>query len=356
MVFSSFASNSFDVGRMDSYSSRIIQHFLTTDAASIFLELLLIVSVWVGGKSVYNLYFHPLSRLPSPPFASITPLVLIYYSHYDLRTETLAKWHRRYGPVVRVGPNEVSFTSEKAIKEIYQDPEMEKYIPLYGIFQHFGADNAFTSRTRHEHGWRRKGVADRYTLTYILREEEKDGKIRGKARDYCDYVEKEGFSVGEAAWEVDLYAVNIFYATDNITSHLFGEQLGSHALRRWHRRATEQPVLEQTEKTRDRIFSHYGAALRSKVYLYVAFPTVMNGIDYARKLLNRMRARTEIVSGLDKMREFGWTRYQQLQGKKDKQTVSGKLAILTEEGLDWSHEIAVSELMVRKLLCPLDIY
>src|SRR5690606_10277238 len=109
----------------------------------------------------------------------------VYYSHYDLRTKTVAKWHQIYGPIVRIGPNEVSFTSQKAVKKIYQDPEMQKYNRLYGIFQHFGAGNAFTSRTRYEHGWRRKGVADRYTLTYVMREEEKERKIRNAASDYC---------------------------------------------------------------------------------------------------------------------------------------------------------------------------
>ncbi|RPA82339.1 cytochrome P450 [Ascobolus immersus RN42] len=334
---------------MDFFSSRIIQHFLATEPAWLLLEILLPITLWLGAKTVYNLYFHPLSHLPSPPFASVTSLVLVYYSHYDLRTETLAKWHRIYGPIVRIAPNEVSFTSQKAVKEIYQDPEMEKCIPLYGIFQHFGADNAFTSRTRHEHGWRRKGVADRYTLTYVMSEEEKEGKIRRAAKDYCAFVENEAVPVGEKknSWDVDLYAANIFYATDNITSHLFGEDLGSHALRQPPFSSTNSVIPADADSMRKRIFAHYGAALRSKVYLYVAFPAVMNVVDYFRKLrIALFPVAGELVDGLDRMREFGWKRQQYLKESKDTRTVAGKLSMLVDAGSrEWSDEVAGSELM-----------
>ena len=35
------------------------------------------------------------------------------------RREYIHELHRKYGPVVRLGPNEVSFTSLEAMKEIY---------------------------------------------------------------------------------------------------------------------------------------------------------------------------------------------------------------------------------------------
>jgi hypothetical protein len=35
------------------------------------------------------------------------------------RRESIHRLHKTYGPVVRLGPNEVSFTSLDAIKEIY---------------------------------------------------------------------------------------------------------------------------------------------------------------------------------------------------------------------------------------------
>lgn len=47
--------------------------------------------------------------------------------------------HKRYGPVVRLGPNEASFTSLEALKEIYQS-QGSGYdkTPFYDLFIQYG--------------------------------------------------------------------------------------------------------------------------------------------------------------------------------------------------------------------------
>jgi hypothetical protein len=50
------------------------------------------------------------------------------------------KLHQQYGPVVRLGPHEISFTSLEAIKEIYASggSGYDK-TELYNLFKQFGA-------------------------------------------------------------------------------------------------------------------------------------------------------------------------------------------------------------------------
>ena len=61
----------------------------------------------------------PLARLPGPRIALFTSLPLKWNEMKANRREWIHGLHVRYGPVVRITPNEVSFTSPAAVKEIY---------------------------------------------------------------------------------------------------------------------------------------------------------------------------------------------------------------------------------------------
>src|ERR1700761_9366915 len=68
---------------------------------------------------IYNVLLHPLRRFSGPLLAAATPLPFMY-SRF---TGKIVKWtqaqHNRYGPVVRVAPNELSFIDPNAWKDIY---------------------------------------------------------------------------------------------------------------------------------------------------------------------------------------------------------------------------------------------
>lgn len=56
---------------------------------------------------------------PGPTMSLFTSLVLKWKEINAERTLYIHALHQRYGPVVRVSPNEVSYTSWPALKEIY---------------------------------------------------------------------------------------------------------------------------------------------------------------------------------------------------------------------------------------------
>lgn len=61
----------------------------------------------------------PLTKLPGPTLSKFTSLLLKWNELRASRREYIHGLHVRYGPVVRVAPGEVSFTSPGAVKEIY---------------------------------------------------------------------------------------------------------------------------------------------------------------------------------------------------------------------------------------------
>jgi hypothetical protein len=68
---------------------------------------------------IYNLYFHPLARFPGPFWARTTLFWRFWHDLTGLSHWTIQDCHRKYGDVFRVGPNELSFASVQAYKDIY---------------------------------------------------------------------------------------------------------------------------------------------------------------------------------------------------------------------------------------------
>ncbi len=64
--------------------------------------------------------------------------------------------HAQYGSVVRIGPNELSFSSRKALREIYSPNSDYIKAPRYSAF---GRKSLFTMRDKQEHKARAKRIA-----------------------------------------------------------------------------------------------------------------------------------------------------------------------------------------------------
>lgn len=68
---------------------------------------------------IYNLYFHPLKDFPGPKLWAASRLPFVY----SLLTGKLVKrerqFHEKYGEIIRLAPDEVSFASEQAWNDIY---------------------------------------------------------------------------------------------------------------------------------------------------------------------------------------------------------------------------------------------
>ena len=68
---------------------------------------------------VYNVFFHPLAQFPGPPLWKATCLPYVYYMATGKLTFHLLPLHAKYGSVVRIAPDELSFTAAEAWTDIY---------------------------------------------------------------------------------------------------------------------------------------------------------------------------------------------------------------------------------------------
>lgn len=67
----------------------------------------------------YQRYQNGLARFPGPTLASFSDLWRFGYSLYNRHSSPNVSLHKRYGPVVRMGPRMLSFSTPEAARDIY---------------------------------------------------------------------------------------------------------------------------------------------------------------------------------------------------------------------------------------------
>ncbi|OOF94958.1 hypothetical protein ASPCADRAFT_6624 [Aspergillus carbonarius ITEM 5010] len=80
---------------------------------------LMLLSVTYLLHSLYCLFFHPLHKYPGPWYWAISDLPRIFCVIQGTYVKYNHELHVRYGEVVRVGPNELSYIDGQAWKDIY---------------------------------------------------------------------------------------------------------------------------------------------------------------------------------------------------------------------------------------------
>ena len=68
---------------------------------------------------IYHAYFHPLSRYPGPKLWAAYRLPFVINNIRGQLPFKVLEFHRKYGPVVRIAPNELAFTDPQAWNDIY---------------------------------------------------------------------------------------------------------------------------------------------------------------------------------------------------------------------------------------------
>ncbi|UPK92403.1 hypothetical protein LCI18_003338 [Fusarium solani-melongenae] len=81
----------------------------------IFLSLVLIGVVIV----IRRLYWHPLSKFPGPALPALTSFYQFYIFWTHQEGNWYSKLHEKYGPVVRCGPNHLSFNDPSMVSTVY---------------------------------------------------------------------------------------------------------------------------------------------------------------------------------------------------------------------------------------------
>jgi cytochrome P450 len=118
---------------------------------------------YVAGHWIYNLFLHPLRSYPGPVFDRVSRLPYCYRVLKGTYPFDILKLHEKYGPVVRVAPDELAFADAAAWKDIVghhpQGEEFAKWSKFYRPVAEAGGANDIVFSGREEHGQLRRQIA-----------------------------------------------------------------------------------------------------------------------------------------------------------------------------------------------------
>ncbi|KAK0710478.1 cytochrome P450 [Apiosordaria backusii] len=172
---------------------------------------------------IYNLFLHPLRHFPGPLFMRATRLGHIRLLLRGTLPFDVLPLHRRYGPVVRLAPNELAFCDPQAWRDIMghrtdKSEEFEKYLGFYRPVDDLPVD--IVNAKREEHGLLRRTMAHGFS-DRSMREQQP------LIKSYVDVLIQKLGTIGEGGKEkMDLAAWYNYTTFDVIGDLAFGEGFG----------------------------------------------------------------------------------------------------------------------------------
>ncbi|KAI1415432.1 cytochrome P450 [Hypoxylon sp. FL1857] len=197
-------------------------------AASLTLtNLTRLFGLWLAYRVLLYIYnispFHPLYRFPGPKLAAMSFWYEAWYDFFQMGryTHEIQRMHEKYGPIVRINPEELHCNDPAFIDEIYpsvgnriRDRHAHFLKALAGALE----KSTFGTRDHETHRARRAAVSRFFSRQQMLRLEP---EVHELAQKLCD---KLLLWAGKGPIQI-IHPFNCFTA-DTISQYAYGEKLG----------------------------------------------------------------------------------------------------------------------------------
>ncbi|KAK0642473.1 Cytochrome P450 monooxygenase rdc4 [Lasiodiplodia hormozganensis] len=239
-------------------------HLLTpTNIPALLGGAVVTAIVYALGVAIYNVYFHPLSKYPGPKLYAASRIPYALDLSYGTINQAISDAHKKYGDVVRIAPNELSFISgDTAWNDIYgfrgaKKPEFGKdrdwyNKPVNGTYSMLGAGREDHSRMRRvfSHAFSDKALREQEPLI----------------QRYIGMLMQRFGEKARAGVDVDLVRYYNFTTFDIIGDLTFGESFGCLETDDYH--ALVSGVFASLRAGNRRKALHYWPALQKAYFAW----------------------------------------------------------------------------------------
>ena len=170
-------------------------------------------------RSIYRIFFHPLSHVPGPWFPACTSTWLNYHAWVGDECTEVHKLHLKYGPIVRVGPNDVDIADGEALNTIYVGKGGFRKAQFYANFDIDGHKSIFSQIDATERASRAKAVLPLFSTSNLRA----GSDTIYKCVDRMVVRMKEEANTGKP---VNILNLTRSLATDAVTAYLFDDNYG----------------------------------------------------------------------------------------------------------------------------------
>ncbi|PYI36510.1 cytochrome P450 [Aspergillus indologenus CBS 114.80] len=117
---------------------------------------------------IYPAFLSPLSKIPNAHWtAPISPAWIIWKRYQALNNRTIQAAHEKLGPIVRLGPSEISINCvDGGIKSVYTGG-FEKHEWYPRVFGSFGTVSMFTMTDNKAHSSRKRLLSNIYSKSFL---------------------------------------------------------------------------------------------------------------------------------------------------------------------------------------------
>lgn len=177
--------------------------------------------------AAYRLYLHPLSKFPGPPLLAATYLPFVYSNFLKGDwTRKMPALHRKYGPVVRIGPDHLAVDGSIAWPQVFGHRKgRQEFWRLPNMYEKQQV-NILTA-LRESHRRQRRQLAPAFGDSALVRQ---DPTIRKYVRMLLDRLEERARQ-GQAVNIVEWFNFTLFDITGDL---LFSDSFHSLANNGYH--------------------------------------------------------------------------------------------------------------------------
>lgn len=169
---------------------------------------------------MYPAFLSPLSKVPAANFSARLSLAWISYIRYrNAENRTVLALHAKHGPIVLLGPNELSINSyEGGLKTVYGGGFIKTdFYPLQ--FQFYGVPNMFSTVPSEPHSVRKRMTSHTYSKSALLTSQSLRSTTRHILSDrFLPLLSRHATSGAP----IEFLRVAHAYAMDSFTAFQFG--------------------------------------------------------------------------------------------------------------------------------------
>ena len=164
----------------------------------------------------YRVVCHPLAHIPGPLIPKITSLWLYYHAYVGDEATVIHKLHARYGPLVRVSPNEIDISDADAIGPIYISKGGFPKAPCYSNFDIEGHSTIFSTLEAEHRAPRARAVVPMFSTKNIR---DSETPLYGCVDRMVERMQQEA----KSRKPVNVLNLTRSLALDAVATHLFQE-------------------------------------------------------------------------------------------------------------------------------------
>ncbi|KAK5123937.1 hypothetical protein LTR85_002134 [Meristemomyces frigidus] len=207
-------------------SSGLLEALMPVSISSVLL------TVAIGSLAsliVYRAFFDPLRGIPGPLICRITSLWTYWHSYIGDDCSKIGELHKRYGPVLRIAPNEVSISDGAALAPIYSERGGFMKAPCYANFDIEGHSTIFSTRDPGHRAVRSKAVVPVFSTSNLRSGTD---TIEGCVAKMIARLKEEAVESRDAIKTsgkpkpVNVLNIARSLAVDAVSSYLFGQTFG----------------------------------------------------------------------------------------------------------------------------------